>query len=297
MNSVLIGYGYWGKIVEKYLLASKDFKLKKVYNSNNIMEFFERDIKKYDIKSVFLCTPTETHYELSKNIIENKLNLFCEKPISNSVGKTTDIINLSKKNNVILFADYIYRFSEGIKKLKEIFESLNLEDVKYIKMKINQFGNFYRESSVTDIIGVHMISVLAYIFGDTFEVSNLKKIFEYSPKNGNVAMRITKFKVKNIDISIEESILSLKKERIIEIVSETELILFDMLSETSVIHLKGKWKNEKFECLNEYKFKSDEGNNLKNSISAFFKSIESSKYEFYKQDILISDLLDKINKL
>lgn len=58
----LIGYGYWGKILEPVI--SKYFDLKFIANSK----------QKYDLNGldwVFVATPTDTHYDIIKKCLKN----------------------------------------------------------------------------------------------------------------------------------------------------------------------------------------------------------------------------------
>ena len=76
MESVgLIGYGYWGKILltklkklsdVKFVCTSKDDYISKL----NLVEW------------VFVATPNNTHYEIVRQCILNKKNVFCEKPLT-----------------------------------------------------------------------------------------------------------------------------------------------------------------------------------------------------------------------
>lgn len=85
MKAALIGYGYWGKIIEKYICDSTYFDLAAVcspeLDNNGI---YTKDLEKlmYDpqLEAVFICTPVSTHFDICKKFLESGKHIFCEKP-------------------------------------------------------------------------------------------------------------------------------------------------------------------------------------------------------------------------
>ena len=77
MNVLLIGNGYWGKIIKFKL--DKLCCLKNILASDDNIECYLKTNK--DIECVFVCTPTDTHYEIVNYCIKNGIKkIFCEKP-------------------------------------------------------------------------------------------------------------------------------------------------------------------------------------------------------------------------
>ena len=81
----LIGYGKWGKILKKrlkkfchvkYILRSKD-DIKKIYGK---------------VKWAVVATPDKTHYKILKKLINAKINIFCEKPLTTSFKTSKKLI-------------------------------------------------------------------------------------------------------------------------------------------------------------------------------------------------------------
>ena len=81
MKILLVGLGYWGKIILKNLenmgkkdialcdLTFKDSDKFQGYNAIN-------NYKKVDADCVFITTPTSTHYEICKYFLEKKFRVF-----------------------------------------------------------------------------------------------------------------------------------------------------------------------------------------------------------------------------
>ena len=103
MKTLLIGNGYWGSIVEKKL--KEQTQLLYVANSKDNIDDV---LKKFDVDYVFVCTPTNTHYEIVEKCISHQKNIFCEKPFTGDFPTATKLFDLAEKNNVKLFVDNIF---------------------------------------------------------------------------------------------------------------------------------------------------------------------------------------------
>lgn len=99
MKTGLIGFGYWGKIINSKLKNNK-------INS-------ELD----DVDWVFIATPPKTHYDLVKEYIEKYKNIFCEKPLTLDYESSLELITLSKEKNVNLYIDNIFLLRDEIKNI------------------------------------------------------------------------------------------------------------------------------------------------------------------------------------
>jgi hypothetical protein len=115
MKSLLIGYGYWGKIIESKLkeITLLQGIIKSDDNVDNILNVTNVDI-------VFICTPTSTHYDLVKKCIKYNIKIiFCEKPFTCDYMKATELILLAKQNNVNIFIDNIFLYRTEFMNLKK----------------------------------------------------------------------------------------------------------------------------------------------------------------------------------
>ena len=77
MKSGLIGYGYWGKIVHSKL--------------NNCVINPPYD----DVDWIFVTTPPDSHFNIVKEYLNKRKNVFCEKPLTLSIEQTQELIDLS----------------------------------------------------------------------------------------------------------------------------------------------------------------------------------------------------------
>jgi predicted dehydrogenase len=73
--------------------------------------------------AVFILTPTKLHPEMIKQSIENGCNVFCEKPLSDSMDGIDDLIKIQKNTKLKVMVGHCFRYHEGLLKAKEILLS------------------------------------------------------------------------------------------------------------------------------------------------------------------------------
>ncbi len=113
MNSLLIGDGHWGGIIKPKLKQYTNL----IYTANSKSNLRET-LRSPNIETVFVCTPTDTHYEIVKLCLEENKKVFCEKPF-------TGDYNLAKK---------LYSISNDI-----FIDNLFLLRREYIDLRSNKF--------------------------------------------------------------------------------------------------------------------------------------------------------------
>ena len=117
MNFILIGKGNWGKNLYKNILNIGN--VKGVVTSKN-------NIKNFDLSNIdwaIVSTPNKYHFKYVKYFLEKKINVFCEKPLTESLFLTKKLIRLSKINKTKLYISDIELFKN--KKIK-IFKDNNI---------------------------------------------------------------------------------------------------------------------------------------------------------------------------
>ena len=66
-------------------------------NAENIMEGLDSEID-----AVSICTPNETHYNLTKCALNKGIHVLCEKPITEFVGEAKELFEIAENNNLVL---------------------------------------------------------------------------------------------------------------------------------------------------------------------------------------------------
>ena len=74
-------------------------------------------------EAVNIVTPTNTHFDIARKFLNQKKDVFIEKPITNTVEEALSLINLAKTNECIVQVGHIERFNPTINKLKELVDN------------------------------------------------------------------------------------------------------------------------------------------------------------------------------
>ena len=117
LNCIVIGDGRVGNIHIKNLNNNKNFLILKIYNIYNIQEI-KIDLKKNNIDAVFICSPTNTHYNYIKLCLINKIHVFVEKSISINKLEIIECFKLADDYNLVLFVGFNRRFDSNIENIK-----------------------------------------------------------------------------------------------------------------------------------------------------------------------------------
>lgn len=297
MKSALIGKGYWGNIIEKYINDSNEFELVTIYDSKNDEESKLIDIiSDVSIECIFICTPVNTHYELTKTFLEAGKHVFCEKPLVKQSQEIIELQKIASMKKVCLYTDYIYTVSPSINYIKKHIEEIG--QIVYIRADINQYGKFYPDDNVYEVIGVHLISAIMYILQHKENVNMIVKDVKdlVTDFSGNTLVGVVEFEISNtIKGIINCSLLANKKERKIEVIGNKGRIEFDMLAEDNVIEMiYGKYENGHAPIV-ERRNKFIENESLVLALKDFFMNISNMKQENLYLSYNVTRVIEQIN--
>ena len=179
----IIGIGNWGKNLVREL--SKIHCIKKCSSNGNLKNIrwlkknypsiqYVSDSKEIfadkEISAVIIATPINTHYKLVKKALLSKKHVFVEKPISTNLSQAEELIEIAKKNNLLLFVGHIFIFNEIFKKLIQIS---NRENITHLNFLWNKFGTF-DEDIFLNLVS-HDLSIILALFGKPKKIKLINK--------------------------------------------------------------------------------------------------------------------------
>ncbi len=156
ISVALIGSGYWGSKLKKYIEGSKKFNLKCVCNSKSDLSKIWKD---KSIEAVVIATPNSTHFKLAYWTLLSEKHVMVEKPLALTTKECVNLHLLSRKKKKVLLTEYTYTFSRALKKAREIINSGELGNLIAMDMSAKHLGRF-GGGSVYWLLGSHMLSVL-----------------------------------------------------------------------------------------------------------------------------------------
>ena len=176
MKVVVIGVGVMGKNHARVLsdlghlagVVDMDENAAKIVATRYGVEW-GRSFENLEFDAAVVATPTITHYELAKKLIEEGKHVLVEKPFVHNVSEGEELIDLARNNNVTLAVGHIERHNPMVEFVKK--NVVERDGIISIGAKrVSRFPSRIRDVGVVMDLGVHDIDVLRYLMGDIVEV-------------------------------------------------------------------------------------------------------------------------------
>ena len=293
LNVALVGYGYWGRILKKYIDQDRDMRLVKIcHPSAAIDDIFTTDMQEIledeTIEAVFIATPIPTHYAIAKALLEGNKHVFCEKPLARQVAQAQELARIATEKNRVLYTNYIYLESRGIQKIGELLPAVG--NVRYVEAQIRQFGKFYKDENVYEILASHFIAAILFLFPtQQFAVQ-----YDDLVRNSSGQVEVGKVTLSDAQLKVEivASLKSASKERSLCVIGSRGVLHFDMMSDTTVVLRTFIEQKGFMSCLeNEEKYDFNENDNLIYSLQHFKESIRGERLDNAELSVAVTGFL------
>ncbi len=147
--------------IEPYFSTRNDQVLERLGNKYRVDKLFTstEELLEENIDAAFVHAATDAHYEIVKELLENNIHTYVDKPITFHLDKTKELINLAKKKNLVLMTGFNRRYIPTYSSLKDI------AGPRIITMQKNRK---LWKSSVRDVVLVdyiHVIDTIRYLLG------------------------------------------------------------------------------------------------------------------------------------
>jgi len=182
LKVVQIGVGGWGKNHSRVLSESGVLSAVCDANSERAEEFgkkysvnfydsFESLLKQEEFDAALVCTPTFTHSDITTRLIENKKHVFVEKPMTYLSEDGQNLVELAKRNKVILTCGYIERFNPAVASVKDFIKSQKYGDLIRLEFyREHRMPQHIKDVGVIYDTSVHDIDTAMWLFDETPEV-------------------------------------------------------------------------------------------------------------------------------
>ena len=287
----IIGIGNWGKNLVREL--SKIHCIKKCSSNGNLKNIrwlkknypsiqYVSDSKEIfadkEINAVIIATPINTHYKLVKKALLSKKHVFVEKPISTNLSEAEELIEIAKKNNLLLFVGHIFIFNEIFKKLIQIS---NRENITHLNFLWNKFGTF-DEDIFLNLVS-HDLSIILALFGKPKKIKLINK-FGVISKCDVVTLILELPNKKTCQIHVNRC--SSHKQKYVTIFTQKNIYVWDDLS-----LFKNNKKTNSFKLVFQSKYTP-----LEIECKEFVKKLNETNISFEFANIA-KDVIQVIQKL
>jgi len=136
------------------------------------------------INTAIVATPAETHYELTKVLLEHGKNVLVEKPITLHREEAKDLIALADRKNLKLMVGHLLLYHPAVLKMKDLIDEGRIGQLQYIYSNRLNFGTVRTEENILWSFAPHDISVIQFLthskplhvaaYGATFLQDNIE---------------------------------------------------------------------------------------------------------------------------
>jgi UDP-N-acetylglucosamine 3-dehydrogenase len=173
----VIGVGGWGKNHARVLkelgclIAICDLdaaRAKEIAGKYGVHSYSSIDdmLNKEQLDGCLICTPTKTHFEVAKKLIEQGVNTFVEKPMSFSTKECEEIMEIAEKKKILLTSGYVERFNPAVSEARKLIEGGIYGDPIMIEFhRENRMPLHIKDVGVIYDTSVHDIDAAMFLFG------------------------------------------------------------------------------------------------------------------------------------
>lgn len=206
MKVGLVGYGLAGSVFHaphinaceglelSAIVSSRASEINKVYPHTSVLKDI-KDLLGMDLDIIVIASPNDTHYEFAKMAIEKGCHVVVDKPFTPSLEQTQELINLAKKQNVLVTSFHNRRLDGDFLTIKKLIADKKLGDVKVFESNFNRFRPTVNKDNwreTTDIaggvfydLGPHLIDQALALFGMPSEVFLISDAMREGAKNSD----------------------------------------------------------------------------------------------------------------
>ena len=178
MKIVQIGIGGWGKNHARILsnlgvlsavCDTDEQKCREIGEkySVNYYNSLEKLLKSEEFDGAFVVTPTSTHAEIAKKLIEEKKHVFVEKPMTYKSEEGYELTKLAEKRKVILTCGFIERFNPAVEMVKNYLNEKRYGNLVMLEFhRENRMPPQVKDVGIIYDTSVHDIDTANWLFGE-----------------------------------------------------------------------------------------------------------------------------------
>ena len=236
----VVGCGYWGPnlIRNFHNLPDCDLKvicdldiqrlnhLKALYPKVEVSADFQELLARPDLDALVIATSAPTHYSMAKEALLAGKHVFIEKPMATSAAECDELVQLAAQRRLTLMVGHTFLYSAPVRRIKDIIDSGDIGDIRYINARRLNLGLFQRTINVTWDLAPHDISIILYLTGmmpNTVNCQGNSHVTKGIEDVTNMSMNFD----RGMFAILQNSWLDPRKVREMTIVGSRKMIVYD----------------------------------------------------------------------
>jgi len=234
------GCGYWGPNLIRNFRGLPDCQLKLICDLNTSrLDHLKRlypgiqtgtdyghMLNGANLDAVVIATNVKNHYPMAKAALLAGKHTFIEKPMAGCAEHCEELVEIAKKNGLVLMTGHTFLYSPVVRKVKEIVAAGDIGEIRYICARRLNLGLFQKDINVTWDLAPHDLSIILYIMGELPITVNCHGSAHITPGIEDVTTMCLTFSDQRSAI-IHSSWLDPRKVREMTIVGSKRMIVYD----------------------------------------------------------------------
>jgi predicted dehydrogenase len=236
----VVGCGYWGPNLIRNFRSLPDCELKimcdlsekrlshlrTIYPEVEGSPDYNHMLNGVGIDAVVIATAVKTHFSMAKASLLAGKHTFIEKPMAASSHECEELVELARKNGLVLMTGHTFLYSPAVRKIKEIIAKGDIGEIRYISARRLNLGLFQKDINVAWDLAPHDISIIQHIIGEQPTTVNCRGSAHITPGVEDVTTMCLSYSGKRTAI-IHSSWLDPRKVREMTIVGSSRMIVYD----------------------------------------------------------------------
>ena len=176
LEFAVVGYGNWGSKHTRVLAHTPDVAVtvvdrdpkrlaeaRRAFPMVKVSDSLDSVLASAD--AVVIATPPRSHAVIAHAAIRAGCHVLVEKPLATTVAECEELIDAAMLNGVLLFVGHTFEHDAAIWKLREIANSGELGEIRYIDCARLNLGLYQEDVNVIWDLAPHDVSIINFILG------------------------------------------------------------------------------------------------------------------------------------
>ncbi len=246
----IVGCGYWGPNLVRNFKGLPDCNLKmmcdlsedrlkhlrSLYSDVEGVTDFGHLLNGAALDAVVIATPVKHHFALGKASLLAGKHTLIEKPMAASSAECEELIDIAKRQGVVLMVGHTFLYSASVRKIVDIVQAGDIGEIRYINSRRLNLGLFQKDINATWDLAPHDLSIILHILGETPITVNCQGNAHVTPGIEDVTNLSLTFRNKRF-ATIQSSWIEPRKVRDMTIVGTRRMIVYDDLQTLEKIRI------------------------------------------------------------
>ncbi len=127
---------------------------------------YQRMLETEDLNAVVIATAVKHHYPMAKASLLAGKHTLIEKPMAASAAQCEELIEIARKQGLVLMVGHTFLYSQAVRKIKDIVDWGDIGDIRYIAARRLNLGLYQKDINVAWDLAPHDLSIILHIMGE-----------------------------------------------------------------------------------------------------------------------------------